>query len=39
MVVETTNFIFVLELKLSINGGVDAAEGQMKAKQYAERFR
>ena len=39
MVVETTNFIFVLELKLSNNGGVDTAEGQMKAKQYAERLR
>ena len=39
MVVETTNFIFVLELKLSNNGGVDTAEGQMKAKQYAEPFK
>ena len=38
MVVETTNFIYVLELKLSNNGGVDAAEEQMKAKQYAEPF-
>ena len=36
MVVETTNFIYVLELKLSNNGGVDAATEQMKAKQYAE---
>ena len=36
MVVEVTNFIYVLELKLSNNGGVDAAEEQMKAKQYAE---
>ena len=35
MVVETTNFIYVLELKLSNNGGVDAATEQMKAKQYA----
>ena len=39
MVVETTNFIYVLELKLSNNGGVDAAEDQMKAKQYAEPFK
>ena len=39
MVVETTNFIYVMELKLSNNGGVDAAEEQMKAKQYAEPFK
>ena len=39
MVVETTNFIYVLELKLSNNGGVDAAMEQMKAKQYAEPFK
>ncbi len=39
MVVETTNFIYVLELKLSNNGGVDAAEDQMKAKLYAEPFK
>ena len=39
MLVETTNFIYVLELKLSNNGGVDAAEEQMKAKQYAEPFK
>ena len=39
MGVETTNFIYVLELKLSNNGGVDAAEEQMKAKQYAEPFK
>ena len=36
MVVETTNFIYVLELKLSNNGGVDAASEQINAKQYAE---
>ena len=34
-----TNFIYVLELKLSNNGGVDAATEQMKAKQYAEPFK
>jgi hypothetical protein len=39
MVVENTNFIYVLELKLSNNGGVDAATEQMKAKQYAEPFK
>ena len=39
MVIETTNFIYVLELKLSNNGGVDAATEQMKAKQYAEPFK
>ena len=39
MVVETTNFIYVLELKLSNNGGVHAATEQMKVKQYAEPFK
>ena len=39
MVVEVTNFIYVLELKLNNNGGVDAAEEQMKARQYAEPFK
>ena len=39
MVVETTNFIYVLELKLSNNGGIDAATEQMRAKQYAEPFK
>ena len=39
MVVENTNFIYVLELKLSNNGGVDAATEQMKAKLYAEPFK
>ena len=39
MVVENTNFIYVLELKLSNNGGVDAAAELMKAKQYAEPFK
>ena len=36
MVVETTNFVYVLELKLSNNGGIDAATEQIRAKQYAE---
>ena len=39
MVVETTNFVYVLELKLSNNGGIDAAIEQMRAKQYAEPFK
>ena len=39
MVIETTNFIYVLELKLSNNGGIEAATEQMRAKQYAEPFK
>lgn len=39
MVVETTNFIYVLELKLSNNGGIDSATEQIKAKQYTEPFK
>ena len=39
MVVETTRFIYVLELKLSNNGGIDAASEQIRAKQYAEPFK
>ena len=38
MVVETINIVYILELKLSNNGGVDAAAEQIKAKQYAEPF-
>ena len=37
--VETTQYIYVLELKLSDNGGVDAAAEQIRAKQYAEPFK
>ena len=39
MVVETTNFVYVLELKLSTNGGIDAATEQIRAKQYIEPFK
>jgi len=39
MVVETTNIIYVLELKLSNNGGIDAAAEQIRAKQYIEPFK
>ena len=39
MVVETSTIIYVLELKLSNNSGVDAAAEQIKAKQYAEPFK
>ena len=39
MVGETTQYIYVLELKLSDNGGVDAAAEQIRAKQYAEPFK
>lgn len=38
MVVETQSVIYVLELKLSNNGGLSAAEEQMRAKHYAEPF-
>ena len=38
MVVETTNYIYVLELKLSNNGGLDSAEQQIKANQYVAPF-
>lgn len=39
MVLETNNCIYVLELKLSNNGGIDAAAEQIKAKRYAEPFK
>ena len=39
MVVETTQYIYVLELKLRDNGGVDVAAEQIRAKQYAEPFK
>ena len=39
MVVQTTNYIYVLELKLSNNSGIDAATEQIRAKQYAEPFK
>ena len=39
MVVQTTNYIYVLELKLSNNGGIDAATEQIRAKQYIEPFK
>ena len=39
MVVEVTNYIYVLELKLSNNGGIAAAEKQIIANQYAEPFK
>ncbi len=39
MVVEATNIIYVLELKLSNNGGLAAAEKQILQKQYAEPFK
>ena len=39
MVVQTTNYIYVLELKLSNNGGIDAATEQIIAKQYIEPFK
>ena len=39
MVVYTLHVIYVLELKLSNNGGLDAAEKQIIANQYAEPFK
>ena len=39
MVVETSTIIYVLELKLSNNGGVNAAAEQIKVKRYAEPFK
>lgn len=39
MVVETIHIIYVLELKLSNNGGIDAAAEQIRSRQYAEPFK
>ena len=39
MVVETIHIIYVLELKLSDNGGIDAAAEQIRSRQYAEPFK
>ncbi len=39
MVVETIHIIYVLELKLSNNGGIDAAVEQIRSRQYAEPFK
>ena len=39
MVVAVTNYIYVLELKLSNNGGIAAAEKQIKENRYTEPFK
>ena len=39
MVVETIHIIYVLELKLSNNSGIDAAAEQIRSRQYAEPFK
>ncbi len=39
MVVALPNYIYVLELKLTNNGGIAAAEKQIVAKNYAEPFK
>ena len=39
MVVFTTRITYVMELKLSNNGGLTVAEQQIQAKQYAEPFK
>ena len=38
MVVEVTRYVYVLELKLTNNGGLDAAERQIKDNRYAAPF-
>ena len=39
MVVETPEIVYILELKLSGNGGMAAAEKQMREKHYLEPFK
>ena len=39
MVVEVTNYIYVLELKLAKNGGIEAAERQIRDNKYTEPFK
>ena len=39
MIVEVPSIIYVLELKLSNNGGISAAVNQMKEKSYTEPFK
>ncbi len=39
MVVEVTNYIYVLELKLTKNGGIVAAERQIRENKYTEPFK
>lgn len=39
MVVEIYSYIYVLELKLTKNGGLTAAEKQILSNQYAEPFK
>ncbi len=39
MVVEVTNFVYVIELKLSCNGGLAAAEKQIVERGYTEPFK
>lgn len=38
MIVESPDIIYVLELKLTNNGGLDAAEAQMKDRGYTAPF-
>ena len=39
MVVETSTIVYILELKITANGGLDAAEAQIINRQYAEPFK
>ncbi len=39
MVVKTSRYIYVMELKLSKNGGMDSAEKQIIENRYPEPFK
>lgn len=39
IVAKTSRYIYVMELKLSNNGGISAAEKQMLDRQYTEPFK
>ncbi len=39
IIVEVTNYVYVIELKLSNNGGLAAAEKQIRENRYAEPFK
>ena len=39
IIAKTSRYIYVMELKLSNNGGMDAAENQILDKQYLEPFK
>ncbi len=39
MIVQTSRYIYVIELKLRTGGGKDAAAGQILDRQYMEPFK